>query len=165
VQALLQQTPWAQWLLMQSDALLQVVPRARLGRHELASQKNPARHWASLLQAVPHDPFWQVCGAQLRVPPALQVPKPSQVLAAVSVEPLQLPGAHSLPATYRRQAPAPSQVPSSPQLVDGISAHWSRGSSPAGTDMQVPSLPGTLQLTQVPVHAPAQQTPSTQNPL
>jgi hypothetical protein len=136
-----------------------------LGRHEVASQKNPVRHWASLVQAVPHDPFWQVCGAQLRVTPALQAPLPSQVLAAVSVDPLQLPGAHSLPATYRRQAPAPSQVPSSPQVAGADSAHWSRGSSPAGTDMHAPSLPVTLQLTQAPVHSALQQTPSTQKPL
>jgi hypothetical protein len=84
---------------MQSDASLQAVPWARLGRQEVDSQKNPVRHWASLVQAVPHEPFWQVCGAQLRVPPGLQTPAPSQVLAACSVEPVQLPGAHSLPAT------------------------------------------------------------------
>jgi hypothetical protein len=84
---------------MQSDAFVQAVPWARLGRHEVDSQKKPVRHWASLVQAVPHDPFWQVCGAQLRVPPGVQVPAPSQVLAAVSVEPVQLTGAHSLPAT------------------------------------------------------------------
>ena len=99
VQALLQQTPSTQLPVAHSDASLQAAPWARLGRQEVDSQKNPVRHSASLVQAVPHDPFWQVCGAQLRVPPGRQVPAPSQVLAAGSVEPVQLPGAHSLPAT------------------------------------------------------------------
>jgi hypothetical protein len=37
-------------------------------------------------------------GAQLRVAPGSQAPLPSQVRAACSVAPLQLPGTHSVPA-------------------------------------------------------------------
>ena len=100
VQALLQQTPSTQLPLAQSDALPQATPWARLGRQEVASQKNPVRHWASRGAGGAARPVLsRTTGAQLRVPPGLQVPAPSQVLAASSVDPVQLPGAHSLPAT------------------------------------------------------------------
>jgi hypothetical protein len=46
-----------------------------------------------------------------------QVPEPLHMPPGVSVEPLQLSEEHEMPAAYLRQAPAPSQVPSVPQVV------------------------------------------------
>jgi hypothetical protein len=61
----------------------------------------------------------------------------------------------------------PSQVPSRPQLLTGSTGHWpgTEGASPAGTKVQVPWKPGTLQDRQVSWQAELQQTPSTQAPL
>jgi hypothetical protein len=42
--------------------------------------------------------------------------------------------------------------------------HWLRGSWPAGTDEQVPSVPVSAHDRQVPVHAVPQQIPCSQNP-
>src|SRR6185369_2621457 len=53
--------------------------------------------------------------------------------------------------------------PSRPHDEAGSWGHSSPGSSPAETGTQVPIEPGTLQATHRPVHAPPQQTPSTQN--
>ena len=97
--------------------------------------------------------------------PAVQTPAPSQVLAALSV-PLAQPAAWQVvPAACLRQAPAPSHMPSFPQ-VDAASASQSlRGSVPAAADEHVPTLPTAPQVWQVPVQAVLQQTPSTQKPL
>ena len=66
--------------------------------------------------------------------PGLQVPEPLQVDAACAVALEQLAARHWIPATCFRQAPAPSQVPSSPQ-VDGLLApQSSRGSPPPSAD-------------------------------
>jgi hypothetical protein len=50
-----------------------------------------------------------------------QVPVPLHDRADVSVDPVQLAVAHVVPAAYRRQAPAPSHVPSRPH----VDAPWS----------------------------------------
>jgi hypothetical protein len=92
------------------------------------------------------------------------VPPPLQVRAGVHVEPLQLAAAHTVPLAYRRHAPAPSHAPSCPQLAAPSSAHWLSGSAPAGTLMHCPSLPAIAHDRQLPPHAVAQQTPSTQKP-
>ena len=90
-----------------------------------------------------------------------QVPPPLQVRAGIDVASLQLAAAHIVPLAYWRQAPAPSQVPSLPQLAAPSSAHWLSGSVPAGTSMHRPSLPAIAHERQVPVHAVAQQTLAT----
>ncbi len=59
-------------------------------------------------------------------------------------------------------APLPSQLP--PHFAC-FPAQALRGSCPAATGTQVPALPAALQVTQLPAHSPAQQTPSTQWPL
>ena len=74
--------------------------------------------------------------------------------------------AHSVPAGYLWQPPAPSQVPS----VAHDEACWSTqtpwgSAAPDGTGAQVPSEVDSAQLRQVPVQAALQQTPSAQNPL
>jgi hypothetical protein len=85
----------------------------------------------------------------------------------LTAAPSQVPGAHVVPRTKLRQAPAPSQVPSRPQ-VDGSDAGQVaavRGFPPAGTNEQIPCAPAVLQDLHVSVQALLQQTPSTQNPL
>ncbi len=69
-----------------------------------------------------------------------------------------------VPTGYVRQAPAPLQLPSVPQLATPLSAHWISGSSPAGTLVQVPTLPVRLQTWQVLEHGLPQQTPCAQMP-
>src|SRR5262249_32535636 len=96
--------------------------------------------------------------------PGVQTPAPSQRPASVAVEPEQVGAMHTVPETYRRQPPLPSQVPSVLQVDAPLSAHWPRGSWPAGTSVQLPSLPGTAQLLQVPVQVVLQQTPCWQMP-
>ena len=74
---------------------------------------------------------------------------------------------HSVPSTYLRHAPAPSQVPSGPQ-VDALSAGHCKGLlgfAPEGTRLHSPRAIGRLQALQVSVQAVAQHTPSTQNPV
>ena len=61
-----------------------------------------------------------------------QVPVPLQVRAGVNVDPEQLCATQIVPLAYSRQAPPPSQAPSVPQVEAPLSAHWPRGSAPAG---------------------------------
>ena len=76
---------------------------------------------------------------------------------------LQVSEAHSVPVGYLWQPPAPSQVPSVPQVVAPLSVQmpWGSGAA-AGLDAQVPSEVDSAQLWQAPVQAELQQTPSTQ---
>ena len=77
------------------------------------------------------------------------------------------PASQTVPATWLRQAPLPSQVPSRPQVEAsdaGQSIGW-RGAFPAGTTVQIPGDPCTLQARQVSLHEVLQQTPSAQKPL
>ena len=72
-----------------------------------------------------------------------QCPFPSQVEAACSVAVEQVAAPQTLPAGWRRQAPAPSQVPSV-WHVEASSARQGAagsGSCPAGTKVHVPALP------------------------
>lgn len=69
-----------------------------------------------------------------------------------------------MPAACRRQAPAPSQLPSRPQVVASSVAQSSSGSWPSGTGAQVPAQPSRPHDMHTPTHAVWQQTPSTQKP-
>jgi len=92
------QTPAAQKPLLQSVSAVQ-----------LFLQLAPVvLHWY-----VPHE---------LGVP-ARQLPEPLQVGTGSSVAPEQLADPHGVPTPQLRQAPAPSQVPSFPQLVDAVAVH------------------------------------------
>jgi hypothetical protein len=92
-----------------------------------------------------------------------QVPAPSQVRAGVKVVPAQVEATQVVPIACSRQPPLPLQKPSVPQLGAPMSAHWFKGSCPAGTALQVPTVPASAQERQVPAQAVAQQTPSSQN--
>ena len=65
-----------------------------------------------------------------------------------------------------RQAPAPLQVPSLPQVDAAAIGHCDavKGGLPAAIGVQVPMLVAIAQDMQVPPHMLLQQTPSTQNP-
>jgi hypothetical protein len=84
-----------------------------------------------------------------------------------TLSPSQVPALHSVPCSYRRQAPLPSQVPSWPQLTGDLGAQMVAllGFAPNGTKAQTPRELGRLQAMQVCPQAEVQQIPSTQNPL
>jgi hypothetical protein len=116
---------------------------------QLVAQAAPA-HWYA-----PHDV----------VAPGLHVPAPSQVEAACSCAVEQLAAPQTVPAIHLRQAPAPSQLPSVPQLEAAEAVHSLRGLVPGSANLHVPTLFVALQVEQVPLQAVSQQTPSTQWPL
>jgi hypothetical protein len=92
------------------------------------------------------------------------VPVPLQVRDGVNVEPVQLAATQVVPVAYRRQAPAPLQNPSVPQVEAPWSLHWFSGSCPAATLVHAPSEPASAHDWQVPVHAVWQHTPCWQKP-
>ena len=78
----------------------------------------------------------------------------------------QLAGAHSVPAAYSWQPPAPLQTPFVAQLTAPLSRHWPAGSGiPAATAEQVPALPEIAHDMQVPAQVVWQQVPWAQMPL
>ena len=88
-----------------------------------------------------------------------QTPAPSQVRWGVSVDPTQVPAAHCVPVAQKRQAPAPLHIPSSPQVVAAVAAHWVAGvgAVPLATLLHVPWLPAIAHDLHVPVQAWLQQ--------
>jgi hypothetical protein len=103
-------------------------------------------------------------GAQIVDGAGLQCPAPSHASSSMTATPSHWPALHTVPETQRRQAPAPSQVPSQPQLPgsDFVHAFGSRGTVPATRDVQVPMAPTAAHVLQASPHAVLQQTPSTQ---
>jgi hypothetical protein len=94
-----------------------------------------------------------------------QLPLPLQVAAGVATPAAHEASRQGVPEGWLRQAPAPLQVPSVPQLVAGVTMHMPLGSAtPEGTLVQVPTEPPTVQLRQPPAQASLQQTPSAQMP-
>ena len=106
-------------------------------------------------------------GTQMCVEPGLHCPLPSQAFEPTTASPSHMPGLHIVFTGYLRQPPAPSHLPSKPQVDAGIVAQVveSRGVAPAVRLTHVPSELGAAQVLQPPAHASAQQTPSTQKPL
>jgi len=74
----------------------------------------------------------QVKGVQSVRPLSRQTPLPSQVRGFTRSLPLQAAAAHWVPAGWKRQLPAPSQVPSWPQLEAGVAMQDGEG-APAGS--------------------------------
>ena len=77
---------------------------------------------------------------------------------------MQIAAAHWVPVGKLRQAPAPLQVPSRPQVEALAATHWlaALGAWPAGTGVQVPTLLVSAHDMQVPAQALLQQTPCAQ---
>ena len=94
----------------------------------LPVQATPGWHWAAAVQVLLQAPAPQTYRPQLRVPPGAQVPRPLQVLAAVSVDPVQLVAEHRVPVGCSRQAPLPLQPPRRPQVPAACIGHRLRGS-------------------------------------
>jgi hypothetical protein len=78
---------------------------------------------------------------------------------------LHAAGTQIVPLALLRQAPAPSQLPSLPQVETATDAHCSSGSWPAGTIAHVPELPERLQERQVPAQVVEQHTPCWHRPV
>jgi hypothetical protein len=106
----------------------------------------------------------QVYRPQDVVVAAAQTPAPLHSRADVAVEPVQLGAAHCVPLTCLRHAPAPSQVPSFPQVDAAAAVHCAAtsGGSPGAIGEQVPTLPASVHDIHVPVQAALQQTLFTQ---
>jgi hypothetical protein len=103
-------------------------------------------------------------GVQDDCVPGWQAPAPLHWGADVNVDPVHVAAPHVVPAAYSRQAPAPSHVPSVPQVAAPWSAHWLRGSCPAATSVHVPMAPAMAHDRHVPVHELVQQTPCWHRP-
>ena len=99
------------------------------------------------------------------VAPVTQVPAPSQVGIGLTVAFAQAATPQVVPGPHLRHAPAPSQLPSRPQVVGAEAVQSLRASDPDTAGVQVPRVPTPAQVMQAPVQAVAQQTPSTQKPL
>ena len=90
---------------------------------------------------------------------------PSQVPAVLSRSPLHDAAAQTVSAAYLEQPPIPSQTPDCPQVDSGLRAQtWWGSAAPCVVGPQVPRRPDCAQLTQGPVQAMLQQTPSAQKP-
>jgi len=163
----LQQYPCAQKPESHSVAIVHAVPVGfnvqlpalqMLGATQSASAVHVVRH------AVP--PVLQVYFPHEPVVGAAHAPAPSHRRAGVNVEPLQVAAAHTVLLTYLRQAPAPLQVPSLPQVDAAAIGHCdaTRGAAPAAIGEHVPTLPASEHDTHVPVQAMLQQMLFTQNP-
>lgn len=99
------------------------------------------------------------------MPGAVQTPVPLHKDAGIVVFPVQEAATQTVPTTWLRQAPAPSHLPSRPQVAGAVEAQRPRGSSdPAGTLVQVPKAPTTLHALHEPQVGDPQHTPSTQLP-
>jgi hypothetical protein len=96
--------------------------------------------------------------------PAAQAAVASHLPAGVNVATEQASTPQTVPTAYLRHAPLPLQVPSVPQVAAPWSAHWPRGSTPAGTLLHVPALPDSAHDLQAPAQSVLQQTPWAQNP-
>jgi hypothetical protein len=85
----------------------------------------------------------QLNGAHTVAGPALQRPRPSQTFTPTTEPSEHDPGWHTVPATWLRQLPAPSQAPSRPQVDTSDAGHSlaARGAPPVGTKVQIPSEP------------------------
>jgi hypothetical protein len=98
VQAVPQQMPLVQYPVAHCSGTVQAAPIARLLRQAPLSQKKPTWQSALVAHTVPHELPAQLFGVQARELPGWQTPLPSQVRAADSSAPVQLPGAQMVPA-------------------------------------------------------------------
>jgi hypothetical protein len=165
---------------------LQAVPQ------QTPSTQNPERHWSLLVQSWPSPNFpqlplmqrpgaaqsasvvqviRQLCssqddGAHEMATPTMHEPSPSQTLAGTRLSrPSHADSRQMVPAACLAQPPRPLHNPLDPQVEAGSRRHSPCGSAiPEGAGRQSPGLSGRLQLTQGPVQATLQQTPSAQNP-
>jgi len=90
---------------------------------------------------------------------------PSQVPAVLIRSPLHDGATQTVSRAYLEHPPIPSQTPDCPQLDAGLGVQIPWGSAaPKVAAPQIPARPACAQLTQGPVQAMLQQTPSAQKP-
>ena len=117
--------------------------------------------WQRLTQAL--STHWK--GSQSCTPGDRQAPRPLQVPAVLSRLPLHDGATQTVSAANLEHPPIPSQTPDCPQLDVELCVQTPRGSTALSVvGPQVPIRPGCAQLTQAPVQAMLQQTPSVQKP-
>jgi hypothetical protein len=104
----------------------------------------------------------QMYGAHERSIPGAHMPAASQRPAARAAPALHDSMPQTVLTAYRRHAPMPLHMPSSPQVAAPSSAQSPFRSWLSGTLRQVPSLPGTAHDRQVPVQAMPQHRPCAQ---
>jgi hypothetical protein len=163
----LQQVPSTQLPEPHSPPEVQLAPRALLPQEP--PPQTPTEQSSSRVQVCRQAlaPGSQVKGAQGWRRLGGQLPLPSHEAASDSSLPPagQAAARQGVLLLQRRQAPAPLQRPSLPQLLSGEGEQPPCGSlPPAGTLLQAPTDPATVQLRQVWPQAESQQTPSTQKP-
>jgi hypothetical protein len=159
-----QQTPSTQWLLAQSAAAAHGWPRLFLPQLPFW-QAMPATQSLSLVQRLMQAPSAQRYGAQFCMPGGRQLPRPLHVPAVIRRSPLQAGAVQTIWAAKRPHPPRPSHTPVVPQVAGACVAQTPCGSGPpASAGQQVPRRPCWLQLTQGPLQATLQQTPSVQKP-
>jgi hypothetical protein len=125
----------------------------------------PLTQSASVWQWLAQAPSTHWKGSQSCTPGARQEPLPSQVPAVLSRSPLHDGATQTVSRAYLEHPPIPSQTPDCPQLDAGLRAQMPWGSAaPSVVGPQVPLRPSCAQLTQGPVQAVLQQTPSAQKP-
>ena len=165
VQAVAQQTPWAQMPLAHSGPLAQAAP-LDLRPHEPLLQVANGAQSALAAQVALQALAPQANGKQDVAVGVTHVPAPSQVEPAVKVVPLagQVAASQAVPCWYFSQAPAwhlPS-VPHARRAVVDAGARRIRAAR--RRPCRGPSLRLIAQDWQAPVHAVAQQTPCSQFP-
>jgi hypothetical protein len=160
-----QHTPCWHEPLAHSPAVTQSAPFTFLPQM-VPLQTLPVAHSLLVAHDVAHwPPAPHRYGSHACCVPAAHFPAPSQRPASVAVVPEQVGAMQTVPDSYGRQLPLPSQNPSVPQVEAPLSAHWPSGSCPDGTSVQVPALPGTAHDLHVPLHVVAQHAPCWQMPL
>jgi hypothetical protein len=163
LQAVLQQTPWAQKVLRHSVPPEQTAPFG-LSPQEPAMQEAGIAQSPSVAQVALQAFVPQANGKQEDDAGIPQVPAPSQVPPGVKVVPLvgQLAFWQEVPDWYFSQAPA-WHLPSVPQLGAPLSVQLPAGSGPEATEVHCPIVPVIAHDRQAPAQAVAQQTPCAQN--
>jgi hypothetical protein len=160
VQAVAQQNPWAQKFDWHSPAAPQAVPCGFLP-HAMLMQVLGLTQSLFVAHVPRHAEAPHMNGVQDDCVPAWQTPAPLHVGVEVNVEPEQVAEPQVVPAAYWRHAPAPSHMPSSPQLLGlapRASVHWFKGSVLFAASVHVPIELGSAHERQVPVHELAQHT-------
>jgi hypothetical protein len=167
-QPVLQHTPSTQLPLVHWLPAVHAVPFVSFGTHEPAGQWLPATQSLSWVHDVGQDVEPHMYAPHEVSVTVRQTPAPSQVRAGVNVDTVHDWPTQVVPAGQRRHAPAPSHVPSSPQLNVVCCGHSLPGSVPAVIGRHRPLAAPVIVPThavQPAVHAVSQHTPSTQLPL
>ena len=166
VQAVAQQTPCAQIPELHSGPVVQTAPFGFFPQLIIA-QLFGVTQSALVVHVVRHAPLlphWN--GSQPDdAAAARHKPLPSHVRDGVNVEPVQVAGAHTVPAACCRHVPAPLHMPSLPQVAAAAATHWVAGMSggiPAAIGVHVPTDDARLHAWQAAAQPVLQHRPCSQ---